>query len=76
MAAFIREHAVEAGWWRTVPMLARLGALLLFNVLILRRGHTGEYHFMDMRAVQKLLAGQTINAAYAGQNWFACATKE
>jgi hypothetical protein len=50
-------------------------ALVLFNALIFRRGHAGEYHFMDFRAASKLLACESVNPAYAGLNWFACVTK-
>jgi ubiquinone/menaquinone biosynthesis C-methylase UbiE len=76
MAPLICEQASEIGWWRTIPLLIRLSALVLFNALIFRRGHAGAYHFMDLQAARKLLACETVNSAYAGLNWFANVTKE
>jgi len=75
MTSFIREHAAEAGWWRTLPLLFRFGALVLFNALIFRRGHAGEYHFMNFQAASKLLACDSVSSAYASLNWFVCTTK-
>lgn len=43
LSAFVAEHAQEVGWWRTVPMLGRLAVLVLFNLLILRRGRKQTY---------------------------------
>jgi len=76
ISPFIGAHAAEAGWISTVPPLIRLAALVLFNLVILRRGEAGEYHFIDTRAAQNLLACTEVTQAYAGQNWFACAIKE
>ena len=73
---FIRAHAAVAGWWRTFPLLGRLLPVVLFNLLILRRGEAGQYHFLDKRAVQRLLACKGVTRAYADQNWFACAVTE
>jgi ubiquinone/menaquinone biosynthesis C-methylase UbiE len=75
MMSFLREQAAATGWWRTLPLLVRLSALAPFNAVIFRRGHAAQYHFMDLRAASKLLACDTISAAYAGLNWFACTTK-
>jgi ubiquinone/menaquinone biosynthesis C-methylase UbiE len=75
MSSFIREQAAAAGWWRTLPLIVRLSALLPFNALIFRRGHAARYHFMDFRAAARLLACETVSPAYAGLNWFACVTK-
>lgn len=74
--AFIRVHAAEAGWFRTIPLLARQAALVMFDLLIISRGNVGKYDFMDKRAVQKLLACEAVTDAYANQNWFACTIKE
>lgn len=71
MMSFIRAQAAETGWWRTMPLLVRLSALLPFNVLIFRRGHSAQYHFLDFRAAGRLLACETVSPAYAGLNWFA-----
>ena len=76
MSSFIREHAEVVGWLLTTPLLIRLSALALFNVLIFRRGQGGQYHFIDLRAARKLLGCVTINPAYAGLNWFARLSKE
>ena len=79
IAAFIRGHAAESGWIRTAPLLVRLTVLIMFNVLILHRGHAGQYHFLDEEEVRKLLGRTPITSithAYAGQNWFACAKKD
>ncbi len=76
ISAFIGAHAAEAGWLRTIPLLIRLAMVVIFNLLIVRRGNAGQYHFMDKTAVQKLLGCKSLSYAYAGQNWFACATKD
>jgi SAM-dependent methyltransferase len=76
MFAFLQEHAAGAGWWRTAALCGRLGALVLINSVIFRRGRTGQYHFMDIPAVRKLIAHATISQTYAGQNWLARAIKE
>ncbi len=76
IAAFISAHVAESGWLRTAPLLVRLTVLIMFNVLILHRGHAGQYHFLDEEAVRKLLGRTPITHAYAGQNWFACAKKD
>jgi ubiquinone/menaquinone biosynthesis C-methylase UbiE len=73
--SFVRAHAGAAGWWRTLPLLARLSALVPFNAVIFRRGHAARYHFMDSLAAARLLACDQVSPAYAGLNWFACATK-
>jgi len=74
MMSFIRGQAAEAGWWRTIPLLLRLSALVPFNTLIFRRGHAAQYHFMDVSVACRLLACETVSPAYAGLNWFACTT--
>ncbi|HXJ56970.1 MAG TPA: class I SAM-dependent methyltransferase [Candidatus Dormibacteraeota bacterium] len=76
LSAFLREHASVAGWWRTLPLAGRLWALVLINAVIFRRGRRGQYHFLDLRTVQKLFVPATIDRAYADQNWFACAIKQ
>lgn len=75
LRAFIAEHAREVGWWRTVPMLCRLGLLILFNLLIVRRGQQQIYHFLDFDKVRELLKTRQVEVAYANQNWFASVTK-
>jgi ubiquinone/menaquinone biosynthesis C-methylase UbiE len=72
----LQAHAAEAGWPGTILLLGRLTLLLVFNEMILGRVKTREFHFLDMRAVRKLLACRAITRAYANQNWFACAIKE
>lgn len=75
IGAFIAEHARELGWWQTLPMLGRLAVLIVFNVLIIRRGKRQAYHFLDFTKVRELLQTPHIESAYANQNWFASVTK-
>ena len=75
ISAFVCEHASEVGWIRTLPMLARLSVLVLFNILILRRGSGGVYHFLTPPAARRLLATDAVESAYSNQNWFATLTK-
>lgn len=76
LTAFITEHAETAGWWKTLPMLGRMLVLILFNLLILRRGRKQTYHFLDTDTVKKLLSSDiSLHSAYSGQNWFATLTK-
>lgn len=75
IGAFIAEHARELGWWRTLPMLGRLAVLILFNLLIVRRGQQQTYHFLDFKKVRELFQTPHIQSAYSNQNWFASVTK-
>jgi len=75
LAALVREHAQAAGWARTLPLLLRLTALLSLNLVILSRGRRRQYHFVGEARARQLLGVDRVDAAYAGQNWFACARK-
>lgn len=74
IAPIIRAHTAEAGWTTTIPVLARILPLVLFNLLIISRKKT--YHFMDQQLVNKLLPGNGISRVYENQNWFACVRKD
>jgi SAM-dependent methyltransferase len=75
LRAFIREHAAESGWLRTLPLLLRLLALIAFNLVIFRRGHRGRYHFIPLQMARDMLQCDGIRVAYSGQNWLACVRK-
>jgi hypothetical protein len=41
----------------------------------LNRGRRGRYHFLAAPRVRQLLGAETVDSAYAEQNWFACVRK-
>src|SRR5262245_15074680 len=71
----VREHAAVVGWIRGLPTLAHVVLLILFNLLIVHRGRSGEYRFLDSESVRHFLPGRELERAYANQNWFVCTTK-
>ena len=70
LGPLVLEHARVTGWARTLPLLGRLAALTGLNLYILFRGYRGKYHFLDAERVRRLLRADTVETAYAAQNWF------
>src|SRR5262245_59479271 len=52
IAPLVREHAAVVGWIRAMPTLARVLVLIFFNLLIVRRGRSREYRFLDSDSVR------------------------
>jgi len=76
IAPLVCEHAAVVGWSRTLPTLASVALLVLFNLLIVRRGRSRGNRFLASESVRHFLPGGELELAYANQNWFLCSTKE
>jgi ubiquinone/menaquinone biosynthesis C-methylase UbiE len=76
MGKILNAHIRAEGYLSLLPLLLPLIAVAVFNLVILRRGQRGTYHFFDEDQLQTLF-GQPVEilSTYADQNWLVRFTK-
>ena len=76
MSSIIINHIENAGLLSLFSIVMPLLFIGLFNLIIVKKGQKGKYHFLDERAICRLINGSEIFSTYADQNWLTIWKKE
>jgi ubiquinone/menaquinone biosynthesis C-methylase UbiE len=69
-------HLRQRGLLRSASLLFKLVPIAVFNGVILSRGHTRRYWFLQRSELERLVDGATISSTYADQDWLAWSAVE